>query len=276
MKPTINKILLGGLLVASSSFALANGTPVITSFQQEVTPWWHGMFIGIEGGIDISRKMSFAPDYTNAPYNVEWKYPVFQDPNYWNADMGTAPLIGAKIGYFFNPQFSLDLSYDYRGNFKWNRSASLPTGDWVNEALRTGVDNIHSNIIMLNGRFLPNLDWGNFKPFVSAGAGIAFNYVGKVNEKTLSADNPFPSYKETNSHSTTSFAWQAGAGIDYTFNDNAFVTLGYRFVDIGKIQSGDRITYSPYYPSDVGDSITPLTENHPHLNEIYLSLNYKF
>lgn len=271
---TINKILLGSLLATTSSIALANGDGSTGTWQTAATPWWHGVFVGVEGGMSISTKMNFAPDYSGAP-NVPWKLPTFQDPDFWKTDMGTAPLFGAKIGYFFNPQLALDLSYDYRGNFKWHRAASLPTGDWTTEAMDYGTDNIHSNDILLNARFFPKVNWGNLKPFIGAGAGIAMNYVDTVVEKTLSSGNPKPERDELSTKTTTSFAWQVGAGFDYAFTDNVNLTLGYRFVDLGKLESGGHIAYSTD-PEQFGGGVTPLKENNVFLNEAYLSLNYKF
>lgn len=235
---------------------------------------WQNLYVGIEGGMDISTRMNFAPDYRDAPNNVEFKYGIFQDPNLYKTDMGTAPFYGAKLGYFIQPQLSVDLSYDYRGHFKWSRAYSLPTGDFFTEAERVSVGDIHSQTVMVNARFFPTLDWCSVAPFATAGAGVAFNHVGRVVEKSLSNENPVPLYNESEDNHSTSFTWQVGLGFDYCYTDNLFFTVGYRFVDIGRIESGDRIKVSNI-AGQVGASITPLLENHVQFNELYFGINYK-
>lgn len=233
-------------------------------------------YVGVEGGMALSTKMDFAPDYSKAPGNVDFKYPTYQNPNFWRANMGSAPMAGAKVGYFIDPQFALELGYTFRGNFEFNRAASLPTGTWYTEATNTGVHAIDSHAIMLNARFFPCLDWGRVKPFVNVGGGLAINQVGHVVEKTLSDSNPSPMYDESSKKNTPSFAWQAGFGFDYIFCKHVFLTVAYRFVDIGKIKSGNRIEVSTYDESQVGASITPLLQKNAFVNEVYVGLNYQF
>lgn len=260
----INKIF-----VASS---LLMGACMVQAHDEASVGCWYA---GIEGGMALSTTMNFAPDYRNAPHGVDFKYPTYQDPDFWKANMGSAPMAGAKVGYFIDPQCALELEYCFRGNFEFNRAASLPTGSFYTEAVNTEAHAIHSNAIMLNARFFPEFDWGRVKPFMNVGGGLSVNHISKVTETSLSSQNPAPIVDESDKKTTPSFAWQAGFGFDYLFCHGTFLTVGYRFVDIGKIKSGNRITYS-IDEAQIGASITPLLQKNAFVNEVYVALNYQF
>ena len=65
----------------------------------------------------------------------------------------------------------------------------------------------------------------NFTPYVGAGIGMAFNYMG-VDIK--SPDGDHRSYDDWN----TNLAWQVGAGVAYHFNENVAVDAAYRYLDL--------------------------------------------
>lgn len=52
------------------------------------------------------------------------------------------------------------------------------------------------------------------------------------------AGNPFPNQTlNLNSNSTSNFAWEAGAGLMYMFNERASLTLQYLYADLGRASS---------------------------------------
>lgn len=82
-----------------------------------------------------------------------------------------------------------------------------------------------------NTTLFANLFWdfhndSNFTPYIGAGLGMAFNYTGydltTKNGESFSMDDKF-----------TNFAWNAGAGVSYSFNEMLAVDASYRFVGLG-------------------------------------------
>ncbi len=82
-----------------------------------------------------------------------------------------------------------------------------------------------------------------FTPYVGAGIGLAFNYLGvDVHD---SAWNRGYSCDDR----STNFAWQVGAGVAYSFNENIAVDAGYRYLDLGYTETktnGYNVGIRPY------------------------------
>ncbi len=72
----------------------------------------------------------------------------------------------------------------------------------------------------------------NFTPYVGAGIGMAFNYMGiDVGYEDVSR-----SFDDWN----TNLAWQVGAGVAYSFNENVAVDVAYRYLDLGYTEVSTR------------------------------------
>lgn len=266
----IKNIILGVAALGSFNVALANGggvssTPMmapITKGDQE-----RGFYVGIEGGASMQNGLEVTPDYSDLDKTyftgVIDSYP-YDDSN------SAAYVFGAKVGYFFNSQISMDLAYDYHGNYDYYSAIQDDALQYV-----SSITDVNSQTIMLNLNFFPKLDWGNFKPFISVGAGVAFNDSGTYNSRYLELSGgygPVVDY-DINSDTKTSFAWQVGAGANYFINDNMFLTVGYRFVNLGGFESSDQ---APDNITDSVDTQTPWMADHVYTNEFYLGFNYKF
>lgn len=71
-----------------------------------------------------------------------------------------------------------------------------------------------------------------FTPFVGAGVGVS-HIKGKLS--TMDYDKiTKKSYPHTESHKTTNFAWQIGAGISYALTGTVNLDLAYRYTHLGK------------------------------------------
>ena len=126
------------------------------------------------------------------------------------------------LGYDFWPQQMLplraEIEFALRGN---NEKTWSDGGQYINEVKGTWN----------SSTLFANLFWDfhndtAFTPYVGAGLGMAFNYVGydftDNNGNKFSADDRF-----------TNFAWNVGAGVAYNFNENFAVDASYRFVGLG-------------------------------------------
>ncbi len=81
-----------------------------------------------------------------------------------------------------------------------------------------------------------------FTPYVGAGLGMAFNYLGGDLHEYGGASGSVDDR-------TTNFAWHVGAGVAYNFTDNMAVDLSYRYLDLGYTEvsmGGNTVGIRPY------------------------------
>lgn len=114
-----------------------------------------------------------------------------------------------------------------------------------------------------NTTLFANLFWdfhndSDFTPYVGAGLGLAFNYTG-YDLKLNSGDKISIDDRQTN------FAWNAGAGVAYAFNEVLTLDASYRFVGLGYNEVEGRYLGQKYK-----------VENEPYNNEFMIGLRFNF
>ena len=158
------------------------------------------------------------------------------------------------LGYDFWPQQMLplraEIEFALRGN---NEKTWSDGGQYINEVKGTWN----------SSTLFANLFWDfhndtALTPYVGAGLGMAFNYVGydftDNNGNKFSADDRF-----------TNFAWNVGAGVAYNFNENFAVDASYRFVGLGYNEVSATSNGRKY---EIG--------NRPYNNEFMVGLRFAF
>jgi opacity protein-like surface antigen len=118
------------------------------------------------------------------------------------------------------PPLRAEVEYAARGDVRasWDRS------------LYTGLRKFNAlfNVQTLQANLYWDIDIGMpFKPFIGGGMGLSFIYADYKTEGIFSY-----------SDSTTGFAWNAGAGVAYPFNEFVTVDLAYRFAGFGHAEAG--------------------------------------
>lgn len=262
-----------GLAILLASLSLnANAAPTIGSFIDK-------MYIGIEGGGTRTVNTTLAPDWAAVSRQYTWvSYPTYtnnSNANTWN--MGTGLNLGAKVGYEVNEFINVDIAYNRRGNFSLTSSDGLTYTNGL-PILLTGVGSsgcgykfnpINSQAVTVNTNVFLPITWDKFKPFLSAGLGIAWNKLGEMR----SIMSPGLGTNLILSGNTqNSFTWQLGAGIEYAMTKNFALDLAYRFVDMGNFISGTSFIDQA---SVVSGDIQPFRMNHVGANEFYIGLKYK-
>lgn len=281
MKKIKGIYLLSALTITGAAFASGSGlksVPISTT-STATSEWWNNLYIGVEGGMSMQNGLNVSPDYSNTGYDQDGAR-IAPNPNsqYFNDIDSTAPFYGLKIGYFIAPEFAMDLAYVHHGDFSYE-NASDPHLTYVDTAGDVKIDGMYSNTLMINLNIFPKLDLGGFKPFVSAGAGIAFNELGTYYDKSIARNGATPWSYSINSKNVTSFTWQVGIGTNYVFTDHIFLAVGYRFIDLGKFESEDSYWNNLTNTQGIGSTgstyITPWKCDNVYANEFYISLNYK-
>lgn len=239
-----------------------------------------GIYFEIEGGASISHRMLLAPDWPQNGCTTYIWYPTGSDS--FETDLGTSKCIGFKIGYQINPIISCDMSYDYRGQFSSLRgyepnliaSSSFSLGDIFS------FNNITIQTVLFNINLSPDLDWGGFVPYISAGAGFASNKIGCLKNYNLNQGEDYPLLYDVTlrGRRINCFSWQAGIGAYYAFHNQWRFGMGYRFLDVGKLSTGGYTTgYALGYTNNsVAGTTMRFVARHPSFSELLLSLTYCF
>jgi opacity protein-like surface antigen len=167
----------------------------------------------------------------------------------------TSPSYSVGFGYKFNKYLRSDLTATYRGDFKY--SGKSEGGDSESQK-------INSTAFMLNG-YYDIVNYNGFVPYVMGGAGVAYNKADAFTQQdSIQKDR-------INGATRANLAWQVGAGTQYKINKNIALDLGYKYVDLGKINT------STVYTSSTGargftNAITGKLRSH----DVTFGVSYKF
>jgi len=138
-------------------------------------------------------------------------------------DVGESAVLSAGVGWRFNPNFRADVTLAYRGWYELDDSDAFPS-DFKAD--------ISSWNLMLNGYWDFTLTWG--RPYVGAGVGLAVNKIDNI----VNTGGALGTATFTHPGGTKSdLAWAVMAGVGIPINPNLTLDIGYRYIDLGKIES---------------------------------------
>ena len=145
-------------------------------------------------------------------------------------NVGNAWLVEGGVGCGSGPRgLRGELMLGYHGK----RDIDGTPGPWTVPAF---VDPLHTSVttttLMFNGYYdIMRLD--RFTPYVGAGVGLAYNKTGSVSftgnpalVNTIEGDNRW------------SLAWSLMAGVGIQLTERTTLDIGYRYLDMGKAESG--------------------------------------
>ncbi|HWK96625.1 MAG TPA: outer membrane protein [Pseudolabrys sp.] len=156
-------------------------------------------------------------------------HPAFSERPYTHVDDGfdSAPFFGAGIGYYFNDWLRFDITGEYRGSANYHGYGTYPGGsdeyrgrkkEWV------GLVNAYADLGT----------WNRLTPFVGAGVGFAYNTISSF----MDVNTPTGGVYYAQSGSKFNFAWALHAGVAYKVTPNFSVELAYRYLNLGKAETG--------------------------------------
>jgi opacity protein-like surface antigen len=172
--------------------------------------------------------------------------------------MGSSPFFGVGIGYQFNSWLRADLTAEYRGSatlqgrdtFLFPNAGSTTTGGRLTNNYS---GSIQSNVYLAN--FYADLGtfcgFGCITPFIGAGIGFASHKMSQITDSSVqgpynTAIAPasvftggtfaFNTYFAEKTKTDLAWALMAGVGVDVT--KNVKLELGYRYLNMGKAESG--------------------------------------
>lgn len=173
------------------------------------------------------------------------------------------------VGYDFWQQHKLpvraELEFAMRGNNNYSNDYSNVYGTpGMSSELKV---NYNASTLMANF-FYDFHNSTSFTPYLTAGLGLAFiNTEYEYNVRNAGASV----FGMNESENFTNFAWNVGAGVAYSFNENVSVDLGYRYVNLGNVNvSGSRTI--PGTANQVSYECDNFASNH----EVMLGLRLTF
>ena len=175
------------------------------------------------------------------------------------------------------------------GGYRWRSSDQLPLMYFVGLRYRYYRDNLKGNTLVLNDPAFPygfNYDisaqalslfakidlikWGRFAPYVTAGIGgasLRFSSYSEYPETDVSITKVSSAFA---SKSTFNFIYDLGVGLDYYLTNSWLISLGYDYVNVGKLKTG-----SGAYNTFTGTT-SSLNLGIVQANIIFLQANYLF
>lgn len=219
-----------------------------------------------------------------------------RSPSGWDNKLNNTFGYGVLAGYNLSDIFALELTYNNRPSFKYNKfqNAENAFGTVQN---RTRYFDLQNQTTMLNGivHLAPIFDMlktfkdkSGVSPFINLGVGFAKNTVSNfhtfVNNGTVGNKSSSGAIVSKMTDKTVyKLAAQAGLGLNYTITTRWAMKIGYRFIYGGKFTTQDYITDDPdaLHNSGNANSYLPGSGNAAHpwtgtlkANEVYLGLTY--
>lgn len=190
---------------------------------------------------------------------------ICADPIYWdvsdngyNAKLGTAPMVGAEGGISFYDIMSLGARVNYRSKFsycKFQTSQSTSTPNFLGDKTRFfDLDNTSFMINLIVNRTKTGYGYSSSSCTITpyAGLGIGFARSTIYNFHSTLASTVSVGNFTTNSvnsimalDANNSFAWDAQAGVNFSFCDSLSISIAYRYFDSGNFKSNNYITNIP-------------------------------
>jgi opacity protein-like surface antigen len=137
-------------------------------------------------------------------------------------------LMGAGVGYRFHPNWRGDAALTYRGGYQLDDRDK--DGGIIPPVPATYSADVSSTALLFNGYY--DFEAGGMRPYVGAGIGVAHNRLGPLRQDF---NRGFNLNLAPGKRTDTAFALMAGVSMP---QPGWVLDLGYRYVDLGKIESG--------------------------------------
>jgi opacity protein-like surface antigen len=185
----------------------------------------------------------------------------YPDPyNDFSSRIGKTFLWGGGIGYRINSLLRIDLTYDNRSGFKYDKTFT--------NSDRHRTFTIDNDTYMANLYFdasgIPKFPSTIFCPYVGFGLGLSYNKTKDYTSAAISTS--VTNY--VSSYTRSSMAWQVMLGSSIDLAQHIQLDLGYRYASLGKIAVGTHSITEPNL------TLSTLSTSHAGANELYLGLRY--
>ena len=144
-------------------------------------------------------------------------------------DIGDSVSLAAGVGYRFTDNFRMDLTGGFRPSFELDDSILSAFGG--QDTHRADID---TTTIMFAGYYDFSIKDSKVKPYIGGGLGWSWNDIS-----TTTVTNSVSGLRRTHGGDTENdFAWQFSAGVGIPLKGRGIVDIGYKYVDVGDLDSG--------------------------------------
>lgn len=179
----------------------------------------------------------------------------------------------------YDTQQVAGLFYGFENAFRDNCAWQLGIGYYQNSAFTSqgnvyqfadpAFNNLRYNFqiisrrVLLEGKLLHTFKT-LFHPYLTMGMGESINRAYAYKEDPITSDG-VPMSQPFANHTTHSFTYSAGLGIDVDITKNVRIGASYRYLDLGR---------AGLNPSPLQQGNNRLSYNHLHTNELLMQLTY--
>jgi opacity protein-like surface antigen len=208
----------------------------------------------LRGDIGVAALNSGRYNYSDNPQGI-----TFHGKEFHQQIFG-----GIGIGYQFNSWLRFDVTGEYRGKTSFSvsdafdgRNVGFDCSGVANPLVDCGFTggnrnsgSISSTVFLANA-YVDLGTWYGITPFVGAGIGWTQNRVNGLTDQGYATNTLYntgtntvisaatsPTYGYAASGTRSNFAYAVMAGLAYDVTPNYKVELGYRYLNLGKFQSG--------------------------------------
>ena len=149
-----------------------------------------------------------------------------------------APTIGLGVGYYFNDWLRFDVTGEYRGRANFHGFETYATTPFVSTDEYNGSK---SEWLFLFNGYVDLGTWNKVTPFVGAGIGMSRNTTHSMQDACHACGGGNQGNTGISTASDVSkwnMAWALHAGLSYKVSKNFTVELSYRYLDMGKAETG--------------------------------------
>lgn len=177
---------------------------------------------------------------------------------------------GAGFGYQFGSFFRADVTGEYRGGSRLS-FVDVYNGYYGNGTPGTGLDyntaNLSSVVVLANGYFDLGT-WFGITPYIGGGVGSAFHRVHGFTD--IGAGTAMGGMGIAKEKQSSSLAWALHAGVAYDITQNFKVDVGYRYMNLGDVATGNVNCYNSGCSSPYSYKVRDVTSHDVKIGLRYL------
>ncbi|MFA6038182.1 MAG: outer membrane beta-barrel protein [Legionellales bacterium] len=161
--------------------------------------------------------------------------------------------------------FALQLGVSYYQTASYDADGTLAQGFNSNSMAYYDYNyEIIARQILIESKLLTQ--WHeDYRPYISLGLGAGINTAQEFSIDYLPSMAMTHIYED---HTTTSFTYNVGIGVDVDLTDYLRLGVGYRFTDFGQVELGQG-AYDQFEPTSISET---LTQDHFYVQEILVQL----
>jgi opacity protein-like surface antigen len=153
-------------------------------------------------------------------------------------ELDSHAFIGAGVGYQINNWFRADVTGEYRASSRYSGLEHYANVFGTPPACGIGQPycydgysgSVTSGVFLANG-YVDLGTWSGLKPYLGVGIGGSYNKMSNLTDYGLG-------FGTAPDNGKFSLAWALMAGIGYQITPNLTLELGYRYLNMGNVQSG--------------------------------------